>query len=79
MRGSNFVTTLSESNLDIDNEFVSEILMLCDGTNTRIEIAEKLKEKINVPEDETARFEQALPDMIENALKEFASAGLLNG
>lgn len=78
-RGSNFVTTLGESNLDIDNEFVAEILKLCDGKRTRNDIAEQLKKKISVPDDEAERFAEALPEMIENALNEFAAAGLLIG
>ncbi len=75
--GSKFVTTLAETNLNIENPFIAETLKLCDGTRTKGDIANELKEKLNVPVDEMEKFEEALPEMIGDALSEFAATGLL--
>jgi len=78
-RNSNFVTTLAEANLNIENPFIAELLKLSDGTRTKAELAAELKERLNVPADEVEKFDEALPGMIDSALAEFAAAGLLAG
>ncbi len=76
-KGSNFITTLAEANLNIENVFIAETLKLCDGTRNKNEIAYDLKERLNVPTDEMENFAKALPQMIEETLTEFAATGLL--
>jgi methyltransferase-like protein len=75
--GSSFATTLAEANLNIDNPLVGAVLRLCDGTRTHEQIADELKEMVEVPEDERENFAMALPAMIEDMLREFAASGLM--
>lgn len=75
--GSNFVTTLAEANLDIENPIVGAVIRLCDGLHTADEIAQELKEMVNVPEDEMENLAAALPAMIGDILNEFTASGLL--
>lgn len=75
--GSDFVTTLAEENLDIENPIVGAVIRLCDGTRTKEDIVNDLKEMVNVPEDELDDLAAALPAMIDDILDELAVRGLL--
>lgn len=71
------VTTLSGMNLTPEDSFVSNLLLLLDGTRNREMLMKELSTKIEIAEKDRDAFMRDLPDILEFNLSKMAESGLL--
>ncbi len=74
---SDSVTTMWGLNIDASDAFMTELLLMLDGNRNRAKLVKEIKTRIEVPEEQRASFHEALPDLIDAKLGEFAKLGLL--
>jgi len=71
------VTALSGMNLRPSDDLMRLLLLLCDGTRTRDQIAADAASRIELPEESRDQLLAQLPAAVDERLAEFARLGLL--
>ena len=74
---SDSVTTLTGTNLKIEDDLVRMLLILLDGTRNREALAAEILARFEG--DNKSVFERELPDLLESTLSRIAKSGLLIG
>lgn len=76
-QGNDTVTTLTGTNLKLDDDFAKALLLLSDGTRDRTSLISAMTERIKISETDTENSATDLPARIEIILGKFAGFGLL--
>lgn len=78
-RGIKRITTLAGMNTVIDEDLIKLVMLLLDGSRDRAMLMEGILERVTVPDDKRAAFENDLPKTLESILDHLAKCGLLEG
>ncbi len=75
--GSQSVATMTGNNLEVKNMMLRAMIVMLDGTRSRQDLENDLKDLLDVPNDQRMEFESQLSQMVDSNLQHMADSGLL--